>query len=124
MEILTTNIADFGLQELHEAALIFTSLEKHGYPEEFRIDGIVSIAFNANIGNVYLINDKGQKATVNTDPGCGELFMVYSLPENGFSGAAEDILEEYHSNPSAFSETDIEYMTNNGLLKNSEHSFE
>lgn len=119
MEKITTNIADFGLQELNEAALILTALEKHGYPEDFEIDGMVSIEFNKDFGDVYLINDKGQKAMVNTDPGCGELFMFYTLPGNGFRGSAEDALEEYHSDPAAFSEVDIEYMKNNGLLKNS-----
>lgn len=113
---ITTNIARFGQAESNEAALIFAGLSKHGYPEEFDTDGIVSLAFNANFGSVYLMNDKGQKAAVNSDPGCGELYMIYTLPDNGMEGAADEISNEYSTDSSAFSVTDVLYMWENKIL--------
>lgn len=119
-ENITTNIARFGLMEFYEAILIFEGLARHGYPEEFDTDGIVSLAFNANLGTMYLLNDKGQKAAANSDPGCGELYMIYTLPDNGMEGAADEILHEYCIDSAAFSETDILYMRKNGILPRQE----
>ena len=87
----TENLADFGYRELYMVKDILTAwLDGNGLPDDFEDEG-VRFAFNANSGNVFLVNDENQVA-MEAD---GQLYSWYWLGYHGYEGFLEDLLNLY-----------------------------
>jgi len=84
-EITTTDLADFGFRELHEAGNLLKAYASNGL-EGFTHDE-VRVMMNRNSGNVFLVNSDYQVAMMNGN----DLELFYSCPECGHEGFLEDM---------------------------------
>lgn len=84
----TENLADFGYREIKELNRIFTAWLEHGLPDGFDLEQ-VRPAFNANSGNVFLVNENYQVAMMNGDT----LDIWHSTPYGGHEGFLCDLEE-------------------------------
>jgi hypothetical protein len=84
-EITTTDLAEFGMRELGEAADLLKAYTYRGL-EGFYHDE-VRIMFNKNSGLVFLTNSDFQVAMLSGD----KLELFYSCPQCGHEGFLEDM---------------------------------
>ena len=84
-EITTTDLAEFGFKELHEAGNLLKNYGSNVL-DGFYHDG-VQLMFNENSGNVFLTNSDCQVAMMNGN----DLEQFYSCPECGHEGFLEDM---------------------------------
>lgn len=84
-EITTTDLADFGFRELHEAGNLLKAYASNGI-EGFTHDK-VRVMMNRNSGNVFLVNSDYQVAMMNGN----DLELFYSCPECGHEGFIDDM---------------------------------
>lgn len=84
-EITTTDLAEFGFRELHEAGNLLKAYASNG------LDGFthdeVRVMMNKNSGNVFLVNSEYQVAMMNGN----KLELFYSCPNCGHEGFKEEI---------------------------------
>lgn len=84
-EVTTTDLAEFGFRELHEAGNLLKAYASNG------LDGFthdeVRVMMNRNSGNVFLVNSDYQVAMMNGN----DLELFYSCPECGHEGFLEDM---------------------------------
>lgn len=105
MTAYTENLADFGYREIQEMHRIFTAWLDKGLPDGFDLEQ-VRPAFNANSGNVFLVNAEYQTAMLNGDT----LELWHFLPYSGQEGFLCDLLEELE--PESLNSEDLEYLQN------------
>jgi hypothetical protein len=90
-EITTTDLAEFGFRELHEAGNLLKAYASKG------LDGFehneVRVMFNKNSGNVFLTNSEYQVAMMNGN----DLELFYSCPECGHEGFKDEINHDEYS---------------------------
>jgi hypothetical protein len=103
MTVYTENLADFGYREIKELNRIFTAWLDKGLPDGFELDQ-VRPAFNANSGNVFLVNADYQTAMLNGDT----LELWHFLPYSGQEGFLSDLLDE--CDPASLNAEDLEYL--------------
>lgn len=84
----TENLAEFGYRERELLVALLDEWNKNGLPNGFEYDN-VRPAFNANSGNVFLVNDSYQVAMLNEDT----LEIWHILPYSGEEGFLDDLLE-------------------------------
>ena len=84
-EITTTDLADFGYREIHEAIELLDMWMKHGLPDDFEEDE-VRVMFNTERGWVFLTNSDYQVASIKY----GKLESFYTCPECGNEGFEDD----------------------------------
>lgn len=99
----TENLADFGYREIKELNKILTAWLEYGLPDNFYGDQ-VRPAFNANSGNVFLVNSDYDVAMLTSE---GKLERWYMLPYSGEEGFLDDLLELDQESMHA---DDIEYL--------------
>ena len=111
-DVVTENLADFGYQELKEAAELLTAYVEDGKgPSDFYDEG-VRLALNRNSGFVFLTNDEYQACMIN--PNSGKLELWHFTPYAGHEGFLDDLIEEYKEDPEDWDEDDIEYLREYG----------
>jgi hypothetical protein len=85
----TTNLADFGMREIEMLRDILDSWIKKGLPDDFGTNEVVPM-LNKNSGYVFLTNDEYDVCMLVG----GVLCSIYSCPECGHEGFAEDMRED------------------------------
>jgi hypothetical protein len=85
----TTNLAEFGYQELKEVRDLLDAMIKEGLPQDFENDGVHPM-MNQNSGNVFLTNSEYQVAMMNGD----KLESFYSCPQCGHEGFKDEMEHE------------------------------
>lgn len=98
----TEDLADFGQRERFLLAELLNAWNANGLPEGFDC-GQVRPAFNANSGNVFLVNAEYQTAMMNGDT----LDLWHFLPYGGEEGFLCDLIE---LDPETLNAEDIEYI--------------
>lgn len=99
----TENLADFGHRERVELVELLNAWNTNGLPDGFDCEG-VRPAFNANSGNVFLVNAEYQTAMMNGDT----LDLWHFLPYSGQEGFLSDLLDELE--PESLNAEDLEYL--------------
>jgi hypothetical protein len=84
-DIVTTDLAEFGFKELHEAGNILKAYGSHGL-EAFEHDG-VKLMFNTYSGYVFLTNSDCQVAMMNGN----NLELFFNCPECGHEGFKDEM---------------------------------
>lgn len=105
MTAYTENLADFGHRERVLLAELLNAWNANGLPDGFDCEE-VRPAFNANSGNVFLVNAEYQTAMMNGDT----LDLWHFLPYSGQEGFLCDLLEELE--PDSLNSEDLEYLQN------------
>lgn len=108
----TTNLGDFGMRELDMAANLLKAFSNGKGPSDFELEG-VQLMMNQNSGNVFLTNDECQVLMMNGD----SLEMWYFTPYAGHEGFADDLKEEYKTNPEDWDEEDVQYLIDCGIIE-------
>ena len=103
MTAYTENLADFGHRERVELVRLLDAWNNNGLPEGFDCEG-VRPAFNANSGNVFLVNAEYQTAMLSGDA----LELWHFLPYSGQEGFLSDLLDELE--PESLNAEDLEYL--------------
>lgn len=85
----TTDFAKFGHRERKLAGALLKAWNEEGLPEDFEKEE-VTIMFNTQSGNVFLINSEYQVAMMNGD----KLETFYTDFETGEEGFADEISDE------------------------------
>jgi hypothetical protein len=88
VDIVTEDLADFGIKELHEAGELLRMLKTDEDSTQRLGDG-VKIFFNRDSGNVFLSDADYNVAMVNQATGVLEDF--YSCPECGHEGFLDEM---------------------------------
>ena len=86
MEIVTTDLAQFGSREMDITIKLLTSWQKHGLPNNF-LEKEIIIMFNKESGNVFLTNSEYQVAMLNGN----KIELFYSCPVCGHEGFLEEM---------------------------------
>lgn len=81
----TRDLSKFGYRELDMAGDLLKAIKDQGLPNGFDDEGI-TVEFNPNSGNVFLVNEEFQTAMMNGDT----LEHFYSCGECGAEGFKED----------------------------------
>lgn len=111
-----TNLADFGYRELEMAAKLLTAYKsKNDLTRYFDDDG-VTIMMNQNSGNVFLTNSNFDVAMMNGD----DLEDWFYTPCSGYEGFAEDLKEQYESDPNSWDEEDIQFLVDLNIIEATE----
>lgn len=85
----TRDLSLFGFRELRIATELLTAyVDSNKRPDDFEGDG-VTLEFNPNSGNVFLVNDEFQVAMMNGD----KLEQFHSCPYCGAEGFKDEIHE-------------------------------
>lgn len=103
MTAYTENLADFGQRERFLLAELLNAWNANGLPDGFDCEQ-VRPAFNANSGNVFLVNAEYQTAMMNGDT----LELWHFLPYSGQEGFLSDLLDELE--PDSLNAEDLEYL--------------
>lgn len=85
-DVTTTDLKDFGFNEIKELRDILDAWVEGGLPDDFTGDQVHPM-FNRNSGNVFLTNSDCDVCMVAD----GVLCSWYSCPECGHEGFAEDM---------------------------------
>ena len=85
-EIVTNDLAEFGLREIEMVEDLLKAWREQGLPKDFNFDE-VRPHMNRNSGNVFLSNSDYQVAMMNGE----KLESFYSCPECGHEGFIEDM---------------------------------
>ena len=89
-DIVTENLADFGMREIKMLRDLLNAWLGHGLPDDFQNEG-VRPAMNRHSGYVFLTNDEYEVAMLSGE----KLESFYSSPYEGKEGFFEDLLDEY-----------------------------
>jgi|SRR5947209_878915 len=88
-QIVTDNLADFGMREIRMLRDLLNAWLEQGLPEDFQSD-TVRPAMNRNSGYVFLTNDDYEVAMLNGD----KLESFYNSPYEGKEGFFDDLVDE------------------------------
>jgi hypothetical protein len=86
----TEDLADFGYRELHMAGVLLVAFKNTQDKTEYFTGEKVRIAFNANSGNVFLVDDDYNVAMMNGHA----LKDWFTCPYCGHEGFKEDMRHE------------------------------
>ena len=103
-EIMTTDLAKFGVRELREAAELLTAYCEGARPADFDADG-VTVMFNMHSGMVFLTNAEYQVAV---SDGQGDLASFYTSPYEGHEGTLFDLRADFDRDD--WDHEDIEWL--------------
>ncbi|MEQ9115654.1 MAG: hypothetical protein RLN62_02550 [Rickettsiales bacterium] len=92
-EVITEDLARFGLGEMKRAYNLLKAWYEYGVPEDF-YQSRVLINFNFYSGEVFLSNSDHQVLMLEDE----KLGLYYSCPECGYEGFKAEMLENALSN--------------------------
>lgn len=88
----TTNLSEFGFNELMELEKLLRAMREQGLPYDFYVEDVQPM-MNKTSGNVFLTNSLYQVAMLNGD----NLENFYFLSYNGNEGFLDDLLFDYEN---------------------------
>ena len=101
----TTDLADFGAEQIRQASKLLNAWVEHGLPDDFYEDE-VTVMHNPNSGHVFLTNGDFQVAVIEH----GKLTSFYTSPYDGHEGTLTDLIEMFDAE--TWHPEDIEWFNN------------